>query len=288
MVEQKGKRDEFLKRKKKYEERPEDVAQRLANIYRQLYVMDEQATQRYNALLLETATDEILTALKIIPAGEEIREYYAFLKKKANKGENDDDELDEDEEEDEEEDNTTDESYINANLPKAEELSPLWQSFGSVVATGTITAQPNIVVAQPSVVAQSSSIPTNVSMPPQQPVVKTVYVEKNVSLDSDKLKQDVTSLLNAYQDRVMSSLKTIVIDSDIDKMHQNIKKAIDKVQQNSSTIYSELDDLLGKENYLVEDENEPIRKKTSSSKQLNKIKKQKHKYSVDMDEEDFS
>lgn len=284
MVEQKGKRDEFLKRKKKYEERPEDVAQRLANIYRQLYVMDEQATQKYNALLLETATDEILTALKSIPAGEEIREYYAFLKKSANKGENGDEDLDEDEE-DEDEDNTTDEAYINANLPKAEELSPLWQSFGSVVATGTITAQPNIVVAQPS------SVSANVSMPPQQPqqpVVKTVYVEKNVSLDSDKLKQDVTSLLNAYQERVMSSLKTIVIDSDIDKMHQNIKKAIDKVQQNSSTIYSELDDLLGKENYLVEDENEPVRKKTSSFKQLNKIKKQKHKYSVDMDEEDFS
>ena len=50
-------RDEFLKRKKKNEERAEDVAQRLVNIYRQLYIMDEQTTQKYNALLLETATD---------------------------------------------------------------------------------------------------------------------------------------------------------------------------------------------------------------------------------------
>ena len=284
MVEQKGKRDEFLKHKKKYEERPEDVAQRLANIYRQLYIMDEQTTQRYNAFLLETATDEVLTALKTIPAGEEIREYYTFLKKSASKGENDDETSEEDE--DEEESGTTDEDYINANLPSAEELSPLWQSFGSIVATGAVAAQPNIVMAQPSSVSLPMS--ANVAAPQQRQVVKTVYVEKNVSLDSDKLKQDMTSLLNEYQDRVMSSLKTIVIDSDIDKMHQNIKKAIDKVQQNSSAIYSELDDLLVKQNYLVEDENESSKKKSPSSKHLNKIKNQKHKYSVDMDDEDFS
>jgi len=266
-------RDEFLKRKKKNEERPEDIAQRLVNIYRQLYIMDEQTTQRYNALLLETATDEILTALKTIPGGEEIREYYAFLRKVTS---NDDTEQPlPDEKED-----VSDAAFINMTLPKAEELSPLWQSFGSAVAMG---AAP--VSSVP--VADAKPVVNTVTQPP---VIKTVYVEKNVMLDSDKLKGDMSSLLSGYQDQVLSSLKGIVIDSDIEKMHQNIKKAIDKVQQEMTTTCSALNDLLSTQNYLVEDETDAdaVKRKGPSPKQLNKIKNQNHKYAVDMDEGDFS
>ena len=140
-------RDEFLKRKKKDEERPEDVAQRLVNIYRQLYILDDKATQKYNDLLLKSATDEVLTALKVVPGGEEIREYCAFLRKVSL---NDEQALSSS-------DDDTEASFINMALPKAEELSPLWQSFGSAAAgmpvqiSGENVAQP---MAQPVVITQ--------------------------------------------------------------------------------------------------------------------------------------
>ena len=267
-------RAEFLKRKKKNEERTEDIAQRLVNIYRQLYIMDEQTTQRYNALLLETATDEILTALKVIPGGEEIREYYAFLRKMTSNDENAEPLPDE-------EHDTSDAAFINMTLPKAEEISPLWQSFGSFAAAGALPVQS---VPSAEQTAQTPAVKTVT----QPPIIKTVYVEKDVTLDSDKLKNDVSSLLSDYQDQVLSSLKGIVIDSDIEKMHQNIKKAIEKVQERGAATHSTLDDLLSTQNYLVEDEGDAVRKKSPSPKQLNKIKNQNHKYAVDMDEGDFS
>ena len=74
----KGK-EEFLKQKKEQRSQTDLMAQQLINIYRQLNVLGGEATQKYNQQLIREASPDVLSALHLIPGGDEVREYYTFL-----------------------------------------------------------------------------------------------------------------------------------------------------------------------------------------------------------------
>ena len=55
------------------------VAQRLINIFRQLHILNEDAVQKYNNMLLQASPD-VIKYLPSLPGGEEVREYLSFIK----------------------------------------------------------------------------------------------------------------------------------------------------------------------------------------------------------------
>lgn len=101
---------------KKEEDEPSVVAQRLINIYHQLAVLGEDAVKKYNKMVLEKGVPAVLIALSTMPSGKEVREYIDFLQNKTT--------------ENQEKDNKKDKSGATPKLPKAEELSPIWQTLG--------------------------------------------------------------------------------------------------------------------------------------------------------------
>ncbi len=179
---------DFLASRKKEDESPTTVAQRFINIYRQLPILGEEAVKRYNAMLMGQSTAEVLIALTSLPGGEEIREYINFLEHK---------DLEEREELEEQEKQA-------AQLPKAEELSPLWETMGTTIGSymnGTQTAVKD--VAQ-----------TVISMGQK---------------DLEKLKQQVLALIRQQNEETKHILQFIIVDSDIDKMQQTLNTAIEKI-----------------------------------------------------------
>ena len=222
MTEQATKRkEEFLKRKKGLRSEADITAQQLTNIYRQLAILGDNATQRYNQQLIKDVNPEVLTALRTIPGGEEVRDYYSFLTHTEIE-DSDDSYL------------RTEENVINNLLPKPEQMSPIWESFGmSGLAAGTNTQKP---------------IPMTVVNPIRASVVTanggTSGTENIVIKQSDV---DFTGLLDklniAFEKQktdVMQALKFIVIDSNIEKMHQNLKNAIIRVSEAMDNLKDEM------------------------------------------------
>ncbi|MDD4519968.1 MAG: hypothetical protein PHI50_03685 [Alphaproteobacteria bacterium] len=85
MAEVKGKWDGKFGSSKKEVESPNLIAQRLINIFRQLHILNEEAIERYNQMLLSTP-EEAIECLPSMPSGSEVREYLDFLRQKQNKG----------------------------------------------------------------------------------------------------------------------------------------------------------------------------------------------------------
>mgnify|MGYP000071590413 CR=1 FL=1 len=256
---------DFLASRKKEDESPTTIAQRFINIYRQLPILGEEAVKRYNALLMEQATAEVLIALTSLPGGEEIREYINFLEHK---------DLEEREELEAQEKQT-------AELPKAEELSPLWETMGTSFGSHMNMAQTAVKDVARTVISMGQK-------------------------DLEKLKQQVLSLVHQQNEETAHILKFIIVDSDIDKMQQTLNQAIEKItlmQQSNEHILDSLFNqagpgLIPSQEKAATDEEQAIEKEQNSSKKAGSPKpvftaaaknKRMHpipKYSVDLIEEE--
>lgn len=212
---------EFLKRKQSSNEEAESTAQRLINIYRQLSALGPEANQQYNAMLLKDATLEVQIALKNIPGGEEIRDYLNFLKHQELSEEEESQALHEGNEA----------LQIKNRLPAAEEMSPLWETYGTTVRE---TTTPAVIYSKSDAEKMTDQI---------------------VSLEAvvhETQKQNILSVIEAQNERVLDVLKYIVIDSDVDKMHENLKNGIAKAKEVQAETVQQVSEALKKEPLLAE------------------------------------
>lgn len=212
---------EFLKRKQSSNEEAESTAQRLINIYRQLSTLGPEANQQYNAMLLKDATLEVQIALKNIPGGEEIRDYLNFLKHQELSEEEESQALHEGNEA----------LQIKNRLPAAEEMSPLWETYGTTVRE---TTTPAVIYSKSDAEKMTDQI---------------------VSLEAvvhETQKQNILSVIEAQNERVLDVLKYIVIDSDVDKMHENLKNGIAKAKEVQAETVQQVSEALKKEPLLAE------------------------------------
>jgi hypothetical protein len=110
-----NKKEDFIQKNKGLRSETDTKAQQLINIYRQLSVLGDEATLRYNEKLLKEADPTILNAMHYIPGGDEVRDYYHFLTHTDNENEND---------------KNADTGSATDILPSSEQLSPIWEMFG--------------------------------------------------------------------------------------------------------------------------------------------------------------
>lgn len=213
---------EFLKRKQSSNEEAEATAQRLINIYRQLSILGPEANQQYNAMLLKDATLEVQIALKNIPGGEEIRDYLNFLKHQDLSEEEESQALHEGNEA----------LQIKNNLPTPEEMSPLWETYG--------------------IPGRGQSEPTSVIYTKSEAEKITEQIILLESVVHETQKQNILSMIETQNERVLETLKYIVIDSDVDKMHENLKSGISKVKELQKEIIEQITDAFKKEPLLAE------------------------------------
>lgn len=96
------------------------IAKRLINLYRQVLTFGEDEANRFNYVLKTEVTPEVLMELHALPNGDEVRNYYNYLTEKQNS----------DEEQDSGDSVDKEKLLLKNYLPKSEELSPLWQTFG--------------------------------------------------------------------------------------------------------------------------------------------------------------
>ncbi len=214
---------EFLKRKKSSNEEAESTAQRLINIYRQLYTLGPEANQRYNAMLLKDATLEVQIALKNIPGGEEIRDYLNFLKHQELSEEEESQALHEGNEA----------LQIKNDLPAPEEMSPLWETYGMPTRGG---------ISEPASITYTKSDAEKIT-------------EQIISLEAvvhETQKQNILSMIETQNERILEILRYMVIDSDVDKMHENLKNSIEKVKEVQKENTEKITDALKKEPLLTE------------------------------------
>ncbi len=243
---------DFLASRKKEDEDPAAIAQRFINIYRQLPILGEEAVNRFNQILITQASDEVLIALTGLPGGEEIREYINFVQ---NRDLEDREEL------------TTLETQT-AELPKAEELSPLWETMGAGCVSSMV--QPIVQeVVQPAAPAPSTR-------------------------ELERAKRQVLSVIQRQNEDISSILKYIIIDSDTDKMQETLNTAISKITRIQDGNVPILESLLDQPVSDTGDTQptEPAQKKPTSSKPVftaaakNKRIHPTMKYSVDLIEEE--
>ena len=218
------KREEFIRRKKNAHSEADTIAQQLTNIYRQLSVLGEDASELFNKQLLGQANPDVLASLKSIPGGEEVRDYYNFL---TNAGTDESDSSY----------GKSQEDIIDGMLPKAEQISPVWETFGIACVPGTSanvqkSIQTPVVnpVPTPSI-PSFPSIPQHLSLnpAPQQNKIDFSSLLKNIEDACEKQKSKITQTLNF-----------IVIDSDIETMHQNLKVAADSVAESLDRLKNDL------------------------------------------------
>lgn len=193
----------FIRKKKGIRSEADILAQRLINIYRQLGVLGADATEKYNQMLLKEVTPEVMVSFRSIPGGEEVREYYNFL------SHTDDEEAEE---------NSTNAKTGLALLPKAEQLSPLWENFGS--AAGGIGGLGGGNAQNPIAMTVVDPIRASVVTASSAPAGSFAS-----GVDVSLLQQEIDDALTDGFNRIMEPLNFVVIDSNVDKMHQNLKKA---------------------------------------------------------------
>ncbi len=208
------KRD-FLESHDKSEEDPKVVAQRLINIYRQLSVLGEDAVKEYNANILTEATPEILIALRALPCGEEIREYINFIENKDLEDHSQEEGLQED----------------TLKLPEAEQLSPLWETFGA----SAFGMPASVGSSSTQIVTPSSSKTPTVSAMPLAPHL--LIEEKNESINSTALnsdsmkilKDESLALLEAQNQNIVEALKYVEVNSNVSRTQESLQEALNKI-----------------------------------------------------------
>jgi len=222
------KREEFIRRKKDARSEVDMTAQQLTNIYRQLHILGEDAAEKFNQQLLREANPEVLASLKTIPGGEEVRDYYNFLTHT-------------DMDDSSSPYGKTQEDIIEGSLPSAEQMAPIWETFGISAVPGVssdrqhpiqmsvvnpIRASVITSLANPS---EQLSAGSSVAAPPQQSKVDFVA-----------LKKDIDEAYGKQKSEIMQALNYIVIDSNIEKMHQNLKSAINGVVESLDKMEDDL------------------------------------------------
>lgn len=286
MTEQATKRkEEFIKRKKGARTQADITAQQLTNIYRQLVVLGDDATERYNQQLIREVNPDVLAALRTIPGGEEVRDYYSFLTHT---------EIDES-------DSSflqTDDGIINTLLPKPDQMSPIWESFGMSGFSAGVNPQkpiPMTVVNPIKASVVTANTATNASDAGQQNIVV-----RQSDVDFAGLQEKLNDAFEKQKSDILQALNFIVIDSNIEKMHQNLKNAIVKVVESmdglKDTFNQEVQKTKENSAFPAIDENvlqvkEVLAKETETKKaqeNLEKFRKTKvgPKFSVDITEEE--
>ena len=193
-----------------------------------MVVLGDEATERYNQQLIREVNPDVLAALRNIPGGEEVRDYYSFLTH-TEVDENDSSYL------------QTDDGVINTLLPKPEQMSPIWESFGmSGISAGTNSQKPlQMAVVNPiraSVVTSNTSAETTESSP------RNIVIQQN-NVNFSELQEKLNEAFEKQKSDILQALNFIVIDSNIEKMHQNLKNAIVRVVETMD----ELKDALNQE-----------------------------------------
>ena len=215
MTEQATKRkEEFIKRKKGIRTQADITAQQLTNIYRQLAVLGDEATERYNQQLIRDVNPDVLAALRTIPGGEEVRDYYSFLTH-TEIDENDSSYL------------QTENGIIHTLLPKPDEMSPIWESFGMSGFSAGVTPQNPIPMAVVNPI-RASVVTTNTEGGSAETSSQNIIVQK-ANVDFAGLQDKLNDAFEKQKNGILQALNYIVIDSNIEKMHQNLKNAIVKV-----------------------------------------------------------
>lgn len=261
-------KEEFLRRKKGIRNEADMTAQQLINIYRQLAVLGEGATKRYNEQLLRQVNPDVLSSFKTIPGGEEVRDYYNFLTHKDN---------------DAEEQYSPSDNDLNDLLPQPEEISPLWESY-----------QMPHVVSVPMDQTMPSTAPENNAVSvagPKEVSVITKTVEVKVGFDEQKVKQSLSDLLKKQKQMFEKAFNGIIIDSNIEVMNANLKQASKQIVDGFQNMESQIGSILAEAKVdgtpvVVSQTEETKRKPISVASIKNVRKKSEHKFSVDMSDEE--
>ena len=289
MTNESFKREEFIRRKKDARSEVDMIAQQLTNIYRQLPVLGEEAGEKFNQQLLRQANPEVLACLKTIPGGEELREYYNFLTHTET------DETDSPF-------GKSPEDIIDGMLPKAEQLSPVWETFGIANVPGASSAPQKPIqmsVVNPiraSVITSLANAPDNKTLGPLGPLSSAPQQSK---VDFPSMQKDIDEAYEKQKTEIMQALNFIVIDSNIEKMHQNLKVAINTVTESLDQLKGDLGKIINDVSEKaafpeISDSEKDEKPKTEIEQESEKITPEKprksksgQKFSVDMtDNED--
>ena len=215
MTEQATKRkEEFIKRKKGLRTQADITAQQLTNIYRQLIVLGDEATERYNQQLIREVNPDVLAALRTIPGGEEVRDYYSFLTH-TQIDDSDTSYL------------QTDDGIINTLLPKPDQMSPIWESFGMSGFSAGVNPQKPIPMTVVNPI-KASVVTANVGVNSNDTSASNIVIQKS-DVDFTGLQKKLDEAFEKQKNDILQALNFIVIDSNIEKMHQNLKNAVLKV-----------------------------------------------------------
>ena len=215
MTEQATKRkEEFIKRKKGLRTQADITAQQLTNIYRQLIVLGDEATERYNQQLIREVNPDVLAALRTIPGGEEVRDYYSFLTH-TQIDDSDTSYL------------QTDDGIINTLLPKPDQMSPIWESFGMSGFSAGVNPQKPIPMTVVNPI-KASVVTANVGVNSKDTSASNIVIQKS-DVDFTGLQKKLDEAFEKQKNDILQALNFIVIDSNIEKMHQNLKNAVLKV-----------------------------------------------------------
>ena len=215
MTEQATKRkEEFIKRKKGLRTQADITAQQLTNIYRQLIVLGDEATEHYNQQLIREVNPDVLAALRTIPGGEEVRDYYSFLTH-TQIDDSDTSYL------------QTDDGIINTLLPKPDQMSPIWESFGMSGFSAGVNPQKPIPMTVVNPI-KASVVTANVGVNSNDTSASNIVIQKS-DVDFTGLQKKLDEAFEKQKNDILQALNFIVIDSNIEKMHQNLKNAVLKV-----------------------------------------------------------
>ena len=208
--------------KEKNTETPDIVAQRLVNVYRQLSVLGEGCVPAFNKMLIDAGTPEVLVAMKGIPGGDELREYVDFVQNQ------------EQVRHEEEQQEQNDETGTERLLPKAEEISPLWDMMTPVYAGGGGNGG-GISSAQVYTLA-------------------TRLNNVGLSLLEAEYKKILAKLIQNNQ-QLMEIASYLVIDSDIEKTQRNLKTVLSKMNETQQTQVREMTKMLTQSRQNVSEKN---------------------------------
>ena len=273
-------KEEFLRRRKGVRNEADMTAQQLINIYRQLGVLGEDATARYNEQLLRQVNADILTSFKTIPGGEEVRDYYNFLTHKDTQSEDKD---------------VSSNNDLDDLLPQPEEISPLWMSYQMPQMVNMPAPMPSAAVTAVPASASVSAVPqeqTTVFTPQQKEVsVITKTVEVKVGFDEQKVKQGFSTLLNEQKEAFSKAFQGIIIDSNIEVMNANLKQASKQIMESLEKMSTQIGNILAESKVdgtpVVVSQTEETKKKPLSASSIKNVRrKSEHKFSVDMSEEE--
>lgn len=209
--------------KEKNTETPDIIAQRMVNVYRQLSVLGEASVPKFNKMLLDVGTPEVLVAMKGIPGGDELREYIEFVQNQEQTRQ-----------EDEQKEQNDEMGMEERLLPKAEEVSPLWDMMAPVYAGG-ISNERGI---------SSSQIYTLI----------TRLNNTEISLLETEYKKILAKVIQNNQ-QLMDIVSYLVIDSDIEKTQKNLKATLSKMNELQQTQVREMTKMLTQSGQSISEKN---------------------------------